>query len=428
LAGLFQLVLGILRAGLIGDFIPSSVIKGMLTAIGLILILKQIPHAVGFDKDYEGDFSFAQGDGDNTFTALLHALDAQFTPGAILIAFISLVFLFSWEYMTKRPAFQRFKSVPGPLVVVLLGVALNELFKMSAPYLVITPEHLVSIPVPESAAQFLGQFKLMNFNEINNPLVWTSALTLGAVASIETLLSIEAVDRLDPFKRVTPTNRELMAQGVGNMVSGMIGGMPVTSVIVRSSANVTNGGRTQTATIVHGLLLLFCAAFIPFLLNKIPLSALAAILIATGYKLTKPAVFVGEYKRGYVHLLPFLITVVAIMFTDLLKGVFIGVLAAAVAILWDNFKSAVKVAVDEKGTYLVKINRDLSFIHKAELKRTLSNIPDGTSVWLNISKIGFVDLDNAEIIRDFVESAQYRSITVHVVPPENPKIRQHILN
>jgi MFS superfamily sulfate permease-like transporter len=428
LAGAFQLFLGSIRAGLIGDFIPSSVIKGMLTAIGLILILKQIPHAVGFDKDYEGDFYFDQKDGENTFTALFHALDAQFTPGAILIALISLIFLFSWESLTKRPVMQRFKSVPGPLIVVLMGIGLNEIFKIGAPFLAITPEHLVNILVPESAAQFFGQFRFLNFQEINNPLVWTSALTLGAVASIETLLSIEAVDRLDPFKRVTPTNRELMAQGIGNMVSGLIGGMPVTSVIVRSSANVSSGGRTQTATILHGLFLLFSAALIPTLLNKIPLSALAAVLIATGYKLTKPAVFIGEYKRGYAHLIPFVVTVAAILFTDLLKGVFIGVAVAAISILWENYKSTVKVAVDENGTYLVKISKDLSFIHKAELKRTLSEIPDGAEVWLNISKIGFVDLDNAEIIRDFIESGQYRNLSVNLVPPENPKVRQHILN
>lgn len=426
LAGALQLAFGLIGAGVIGNFIPSSVIKGMLAAIGVILILKQIPHAVGFDKDYEGDFSFFQPDGYNTFTELWHLLDAQFTVGAIIVSVCSLVFLFWWDGFLKKTSMAWLKSIPGPLVVVIFGVAANELFKILAPTLTIGAEHLVSIPIAQNVGQFLGQFRIADFSAIANPAVWGAALTISAVASIETLLSVEAVDRLDPFKRTTPNNRELMAQGVGNMVSGLIGGMPITSVIVRSSANVNSGARTQAATILHGVLLLVSAAFIPGLLNKIPLSALAAVLIATGYKLTKPSVFKLEYLRGWAHIVPFVVTIVAILFTDLLIGVLIGVVVASIFIIYSNFKSAITVVQNEQGNFLVKIRKDLSFIHKHELKEALSKLPDNCTVWLSMSKVNFVDLDNAEIINDFIESAQYRDIKVEVVTLPNQANRQHI--
>jgi MFS superfamily sulfate permease-like transporter len=426
LAGAFQVLFGLIGAGIIGNFIPSSVIKGMLAAIGIILILKQIPHAVGFDKDYEGDFSFLQPDGYNTFTEIWHLLDAQFTPGAIIIALCSLVFLFWWDATLKKTSIAWLKSIPGPLVVVIFGVAANELFKTLAPALAIGTEHLVSIPIAQNVNQFLGQFKMADFTAITSPAVWTTALTISAVASIETLLSVEAVDRLDPFKRTTPNNRELLAQGAGNMICGLIGGMPITSVIVRSSANVNSGARTQASTMIHGMLLLVCAALIPTLLNKIPLSALAAVLIATGYKLTKPSVFKLEYLRGASHIVPFVVTIIAILFTDLLIGVLIGVLVASIFIIYSNFKSAITVVQNEQGNYLVKIRKDLSFIHKHELKQALSDLPDNCTVWLSMSKVSFVDLDNAEIINDFIESAQYRDIKVELVMLPNQANRQHI--
>lgn len=426
LAGCIQVGLGSLRAGVIGNFIPSSVIKGMLAAIGLILILKQIPHALGYDKDYEGDFFFFQPDGYNTFSEIWHAFDAQFTPGAILVSLCSLGFLFWWDAKAPSRSGSWLRFVPGPLVVVVFGIVANALFRQFFPALAIEVEHLVSIPVAQTAGAFMAQFRLISFAEIQNPLVWGTAVTLALVASVETLLSIEAIDRLDPFKRITPTNRELMAQGAGNMVSGLIGGMPVTSVIVRSSANVSSGARTQSSTIIHGLLLLVCAALIPALLNLIPLSALAAVLIATGYKLTKPAVFQIEYQRGWAHLVPFVVTVAAILFTDLLIGVLIGVAVGAIFIVSSNFKSAITVVSNEQGNYLVKIRKDLSFIHKAELKRTLAELPDDCKVWLNMSKVSFVDLDNAEIINDFLESAKHRNIEVEVTILESQPVYKYI--
>jgi MFS superfamily sulfate permease-like transporter len=260
---------------------------------------------------------------------------------------------------------------------------------------------------------FLGQFRMPDFSQITDFKVWGTALTLGLVASVETLLSIEAIDRLDPFRRVSPTNRELMSQGVGNMLSGLIGGIPVTSVIVRSSANVDSGARTKASTILHGVLLMTCAALIPTVLNLIPLSALAAILIATGYKLTKPSIYLQEYKNGWSHFIPLVVTVIAILRTDLLIGILIGLAVGAFFIIFDNYKSAITIVNEEKN-YFVRVKKDLSFIHKSEMKSALSNIPDDSSVLIDLSKVGFADLDNVEIIQDFMQNAAYRNIRVEL--------------
>ncbi|MCB0518051.1 MAG: SulP family inorganic anion transporter [Lewinellaceae bacterium] len=424
LAGIIQVGLGVLRAGVIGDFIPSAVIKGMLAAIGLILILKQIPHAVGYDSDYEGDQSFAQTDGRNTFSELWLMMQEQLLPGAILISVISLVFLFWWD--KKQPKQQNFlRYLPGPLVVVLFGIVANQLFTQFAPSLAIHAEHMVTVPVAGSPAAFLGQFKAPDFSYISNSQVWITAVTIALVASVETLLCIEAIDKLDPFKRVSPTNRELMAQGAGNFVSGLIGGIPITSVIVRSSANVSSGGRTRMAAILHGVLLLLSIVAIPHLLNLIPLSALAAILIAVGYKLTKPEIFINKYRKGFPHLVPFVITIVAILFTDLLKGIAIGLFFGSIFVVWRNYKAAVSIT-SEGLNYLVRIRKDLSFIHKYEVKRALSDIPDDAFVILDLTRINFVDLDNAEIINDFIAGAEFRGIRVKVKALPESKIIKHI--
>ena len=412
LSGIFQIAFGVLRAGIIGDFIPSAVIKGMLAAIGLILILKQIPHAVGYDADYEGDFSFLQSDGANTFSALWRLLDQQFTPGAILISFISLIFLFWWDAtpLRKKPWLQ---YLPGPLAVVVFGIAANEFFKTGAPALAIESEHLVSIPVPTSFSGFFQLFSFPDFSHISNAEVWMTAATLGMVASLESLLSIEAVDKLDPFKRTTPPNRELIAQGVGNISSGLIGGMPVTSVIVRSSANVSSGARTRMSTILHGVLLAVCVVAIPQILNKIPLAALAAVLLSVGYKLTKPEIFKKKYEKGWSHLIPFVTTIAAILFTDLLIGIGIGLIVGGAFVIFNNYRSAI-LHIADGNHHLVRFQKDMSFMHKYELKRTLEKVPEGANLIIDISRTSFIDLDNAEILNEYIQAAHYKDIRVQV--------------
>ena len=412
LAGVLQILLGIFKAGIIGDFIPSSVIKGMLAAIGLILILKQIPHAVGYDSDYSGDMSFVQSDGENTFSALWHMLDKQFTPGAIIISLLSLIFLFWWDATPLRKK-SIFQYLPGPLIVVVFGVLANALFMTAAPALAIEAEHLVSIPVAGSFDAFLQLFSFPDFSHIGNQEVWVVALTLGMVASLESLLSIEAVDKLDPFKRTTPTNRELVAQGVGNITSGLIGGMPVTSVIVRSSANVSSGARTRMSAIMHGVMLALCAIAIPALLNKIPLAALAAVLLSVGYKLTKPEIFIKKYQMGWAHLVPFVTTIVAILLTDLLIGIGIGLFVGGAFVIFNNYHSAILHVADGKN-HLIRFKKDMSFMHKYELKRTLEKVPSDSDLVIDISKTGFIDLDNVELINEFIQTASYRDIRVKV--------------
>ena len=411
LAGALQILLGVLRAGIIGDFIPSSVIKGMLAAIGLILILKQLPHAFGYDADPEGDFFFQQNDGENTFSALWVMLE-RITPGAALISIVSLVFLFWWDATPLRRN-KWLQYVPGPLIVVIFGVAANETFQAVAPGMAVQMEHLVNIPVSGSLDELLGLFRFPDFSFIASREVWTAALTIGLVASVETLLSIEAIDKLDPYKRTTPTNRELLAQGVGNMAAGLIGGMPVTSVIVRSSANVNAGARTKASAILHGVLLAVCAIAIPFLLNKIPLAALAAILIALGYKLTKPQIFLDKYEKGWVHFVPFVVTIAAILFTDLLAGIGIGLFVAGAFIIFNNYHSAILYIVD--GTqHLIRFKKDMSFLHKFELKRILEKIPAGSTVLIDVSSTSFIDYDNAELINEYIQTAHFKDIKVTV--------------
>ncbi len=412
LAGLLQILLGVARAGLVSNYFPSAVIKGMLSAIGIILILKQIPHAVGYDANYEGDESFWQADGYNTFSGLIHLFREALSPGAVIISVLSLVFLFWWESgrVKKSPWM---KLMPGPLVVVAFGILGNLVFQQFAPALAIGSEHLVSVPIAASASEFLAQFSFPDFSQATNKDVWLAGLTLGLVASVETLLNIEAVDKLDPLRRNTPPNRELMAQGAGNIVSGMLGGIPVTSVIVRSSANVNSGAVSKLSAIAHGALLLVCVVAIPAVLNLIPLSALAAVLISIGYKLAKPEIFVRKYRKGLAHFIPFVVTILAILFTDLLVGVCIGLMVGAFFVVRQNYHSAISMYQDGNN-YLLRFKKDLSFIHKFELKGYLSQIPEESNVLIDLSMVSFVDLDNAEILNDFIATAKDKGIQVNL--------------
>lgn len=415
LAGLIQLIMGYAKTGIIAYFFPSSVIYGMLSGIGVIIFLKQIPHALGYDKSPEGDFSFFQMDGQNTFSELINMLDF-ISPGVLLVSALSLVILILWE--TKF--FKSFKFttlVQGPLVVVVLGVVLNVLFK-SIPELAISAEHLVKVPVPESLSGFFSVFSTPDFSALSNPQVYTTALVIAVVASLETLLCVEASDKQDTLKRITPTNRELKAQGVGNIIAGFAGGLPLTQVIVRSSANQQSGGKTKASTILHGLLLLISVVAIPNLLNLIPLGVLAAILLVVGYKLAKPALFVKMYRQGYGQFIPFVVTIAGIVFIDLLMGIALGMVVAVFIILKNNFKVPYKMQRKNlEGKDLIKIvlAEDVSFLNKASIQQALAEIPDNTHVEINAEKNHFIHHDVIEIIEDFKVSALNRNIEVKVI-------------
>ena len=398
LAGLIQIGLGFLRAGSFSNYFPTSVIEGMLAAIGIIIILKQIPHAFGHDVDNEGDFFFIEKSGHSTFDTLLESINF-IHGGALIIALLSLTILITWE---KVPALKKIKMLPGALVVVVLSIILNELFINSESVLAITTKnHLVNLP---SFNEIKEGFSLPNFSALTNQKVWIVALTIAAVASIETLLCIEATDKLDPYKRFTDTNRELKAQGVGNIISGFLGGLPMTSVVVRSSANINSGGRTKLATIFHGVLLILFALAIPFLLNKIPLSALAAVLLMVGYKLAKPAVFIHLWKNGFSQFIPFIITVLAVVGIDLLKGVAIGLGVSILFILYQNLKIAYsfkKESLHDGDVITIKLAQEVSFLNKAAIKSTLADLPDSSIVIIDATNTKYIDFDVVEMLKDF---------------------------
>jgi len=408
-AGLIQIVLGLVKAGIIGYYFPNPVIKGMLTAIGLILILKQIPHGLGYDKDYLGDLKFEQQDKKNTFTEIADAFQYP-SEGAIVIVIISLfiVVLFEQGFVKRNKVL---KLIPGALVVVFAGVLINALFKLFLPGWVLDEEHLVNIPIAGSLFELKGLLVFPNFSLIGTKSFWVVAVTIALVGSIETLLSTEAADKIDPEKRITPASRELWAQGVGNTLSGFVGGLPITAVIVRSTANVASGAKTKMSAILHGVLLFVLVLSIPGLLNLIPLSCLAAILFQVGYKLAKPAVFVKMYKSGWNQFLPFVITVFAILFTDLLIGIGIGMVVGMIFVLKSNFIQSI-IITQYKGNYMVRISRDAFFFNKAYLMRSLSRIPDGSAVVINALRVRFIDADVMEVLADFITSAKHRNIKV----------------
>lgn len=411
LAGIIQFILGIARAGLIGNFFPVSVIKGMLAAIGILLILKQIPHTVGYDMDYIGDVFFNQADGHNTFSEIAYAL-ADVQAGAITISIVSLIILISWDLpILKRFTF--FNMIPGSLIVVALGVIMNEYIFKGNSTLFVTSEHLVSLPIPQNFGDFLGQFTTPDFSNIFTGDTITVAFTLAIVGSLETLLSIDAADKLDSFKRISPPNRELVAQGIGNSLSGLIGGLPITAVIVRSSANATAGARTKLSAVLHGIFLMVSVIFLAGVLNKIPLSSLAAILLVVGFKLTKPALYKDIFAKGYSQFLPFIITILAIVFTDLLTGIIIGMVVGLFFVMRTNFHRSIFIARDGKNI-LIRLTKDVSFLNKAFLRKTFEEIPKGSYVIIDGSRSPFIDNDIIEIICDFTKSAELKDIKVEL--------------
>ena len=414
IGGIFQLLLGYAKAGIIGYYFPSSVIKGMLSGIGIIIILKQIPHAVGYDKDYEGSLAFTQPDGHNTFSELFYMFEA-ISMGAVIITALSMLILILWEqpFMKKIKLFQ---LVQGPLVVVGLGIVLNLIFQ-GMPEFALTGDQVVKIPVPDSLDGFISQFTFPDFGSISNPAVWITGITIAVVASLETLLCLEATDKLDPYKRVSPANQELKAQGVANILSGLIGGLPITQVIVRSSTNIQSGGRTKMAAILHGVILLLSAMAIPAILNLIPLASLAAILFLVGYKLAKPVLFKQMYGLGQTHFVPFIVTILGIVFTDLLVGIGMGLAVAIFYILYNNYKKPFLFETKDvqDGVIRLVLAEDVTFINKASIQRTLTQIPDGSKVIIDASKSINIDFDVIEIIDEFEVNAKVRDIDLTII-------------
>lgn len=414
LAGLFQTVLGLFRAGIIGYYFPSSVITGMLSGIGIIIALKQIPHLVGYDTDWQGDIAYVEPGGGTTLSALVEMLGA-FHAGATLIAVFCLAILILWErrFLKRRKIFQ---WLPGPLVAVVAGVLINLAFARFAPDLVVSSKHLVSLPVMEDLSQWRQFFTFPELKSLSEPAIYSFALTLAVVASLETLLSVEAVDKLDPYKRVTPTNRELFAQGSGNIVSGLIGGLPMTQVIVRSSANVQAGGKTKTAAMVHGLLLLISAFFFAKWLNQIPLASLAAVLFLVGYKLASPELFVRMYRNGWYQFIPFVVTIVGLAFTDLLTGVGIGMVAAIFFLLLENYKQGYYFHEKEADNHIcITLAEQVTFLNKANLLQELNCIPPYKKVTIDGSMTRYIDHDVLEIIENFKSEAQFKHIQLTLV-------------
>lgn len=425
LAGILQLGFSYMRAGVLGDYVPSSVIRGMLAAIGIVIILKQIPHALGRDTDFEGDFGFLEPSGQtNTFSEIARSFVSA-NPEAVIITLVSIALLLLWEHPNVKG--QRFfKMVPAPLVVVILGIIMNETFRafFTDFYLRAEDGHLVQLPLITNAAVFISGLNFPNPAAFANPQVYSTALTLAIVASLETLLSLEAIDKLDPYKRISDTNKELQAQGIGNIISGLLGGLPMTSVIVRSSANVYSGGRTRMASIIHGVLLLVAVVFLAPVLNRVPLASLAAILIIVGYKLTQIRLFRLMFRAGREQFLPFLVTVLAVVFTDLLTGIAIGLSVGMFYVIRTNHQLAVTL-VNIDNYYLLRFSKDMTFINKSELKAKLSRIPNDTMLLIDGSKSRFIDADIYDTVAEFAQSAVFRNIDIEYKSFEAKAIHTH---
>jgi len=414
IAGVIQVILGFMNGGIIGYYFPSSVIKGMLAGIGLTIFLKEVPHALGYDKDIEGDIEFWQVDGENTFSEILNALgNPDF--GVTIIAFVGIAILILWQQNFIKK-FKLSNIIQGPLVAILAGIGLVFAFKGGSHEMI--AEHLVNVPVAKNTNEFLSFFTFPNFGAITNVLVWKTAAVIAIVASLETLLCVEATDKLDPEKSVTPTNRELKAQGVGNILSGLIGGLPITQIIVRSSANIQSGGKTKMSSIIHGFFILGFVAVLPEVLNLVPRASLAAILLIVGYKLANPSTFKEMWVEGKAQFIPFMVTIFFILFKDLLWGVGIGLVVAIFEILYLNYKKPYLVDVDlikDNNQFHFQLAEDVTFLHKANILQTLNKVPNGSKVIIDGKKSISIHPDVREIIRDFEIHAQYSDIQVEII-------------
>ncbi|MBK6305455.1 MAG: SulP family inorganic anion transporter [Gemmatimonadetes bacterium] len=411
LSGLVQIALGFLRAGVIGYYFPNAVIRGMLGGIGIIIILKQLPHAFGYDATPEGTMAFQQNNDENTFSSLVSTLD-HIHPGAVTLSLISLALLILWDQKFMK----RVAMIPGALVAVILGVILNGVFTGSGSALAIGAEHLVALPVITSLGELRASVESPDWSVITSSAVWTVAVTVAVIASIETLLSLEATDRIDPLKREAPANRELLAQGVGNALCGLFGGLPMTGVIVRSSANVYAGAKTKASAILHGVLLLLAVVTIPMILNRIPLAVLASILIYTGWKLAHPRQLRYFLTKGSHQWLPFVVTTSAILLTDLLKGIVVGLSVSLVFILLEHLRSpSYTISAKDGSVTRITLHEHLTFLSKANLTSLLQTFGRGAQVIIDGSRVKRADHDVMEVLREFRDSSAARGVGVQVV-------------
>lgn len=417
IAGVFQIFLGFLKAGTVAYFFPNAMIKGILASIGLVLILKQIPHAFGVDGVFEVMETFKNYDGSNTFTEIAKVF-YEISYGATTITLVSLLIMISWDRPVMKQ-YKFFKYFPSALAAVIAGILLNEFFKVYLPEFALSPSHLVKLPVADSFGDFFSFFQFPDFSVIGNFEIYTIALSIAFIASLESLLSTEAGDKLDPYKRRTSTNRELKAQGFGNIIAGFVGGLPITAVIVRTSANVSSGGRTKTATITHGLIMLVCVAAIPLVLNLIPLAALSAVLFVVGYKLTSVSIYKDIYAQGKKQFLPFIFTILVVMFTDLITGIIAGGVVAVFFVLRDNYKNAyiTENRVTEKPgkEYVIKLAQETTFLNKADIMLYLDHLPEGSHVVIDGSEAKYIHQDIYEIIDEFKQTAEFKNIKLELV-------------
>ncbi len=410
IAGIIQVALGLLKLGKIGGFFPSSVIRGMLVAIGIVIILKQIPHAIGDDLDFIGEFEFDQKDGQNTFSEILASF-STIKLGAVIISIFGLIILFSWTSLGNT--FRWLNALPASLFVVIAGVGINELLGLYAPawFLGDSKDHMVNLPIFASSSEIWHGLVSPDWSFISNPKIYSIAITLAIVASLESLLSLEATESLDPLKRIASPDRELLAQGIGNVSSGLLGGIPITSVIVRSSTNIYAGGKTRMSGFFHGILLLVAVLALPIYLNKIPLACLASILLYTGYKLAHPKEFKKVIAEGWKQWVPFLVTVAVVVGVDLLWGIFIGTLVGLIFVIITNYSSVYTVFINGN-EILIKFQKDVTFLHKMSLKENLRKIPAGSEVFIDTTKVHFMDHDIHLLIQEFISTANERGIEV----------------
>jgi MFS superfamily sulfate permease-like transporter len=414
LAGVIQIIFGILRFGIIGYFFPNSVILGMLSGIGIIIILKQIPHLVGYDSEPMGADEFIEASGENTFSAITHIFN-NISPGSILIGILGLAIILFWDKILAQKA-KIFKVIQGPIIAVLVGTIVKIIFDNYSD-LAVKDIHLVSIPVANSMSDLQGFLTFPNFSAITNPKVITIAFTLALIASLETLLSVEATDKFDPAKNTTPTNRELFAQGTGNILSGLIGGLPLTQVIVRSSANIQSNAKSKLSTIIHGLFLLLAVLALPKILNHIPLSVLAAVLLVVGYKLAKPSLFKKMWDKGWTQFVPFIATVIVIVAKDLLWGVMVGLFIGILVIMVKSYQNSLFLHIDKANDKFIKmaLAEEVTFLNKGAISKQLQNLPHDITLELDVRKSKYIDSDVIEILEDFVVQAKNKNITVQLL-------------